>query len=517
MLEALDTNYKALIMINGCGASVLTEEDENHYRDESEDTYNIMFECFEFDTVNYPCSIYPFFRWTDSGEPYVNVYLWGRHEDSSVGVKRYVIAENKKFPSEIEEDYLTILRNPYQVSTDREIFNEFADKLQKHIPALKAVSLDSRDVSRVMLEIYFLFMKTGPLEILIKSGLRNIAFNLAEISNANLMGSNPAEIIGLPLKLLRILDQKELVDQLFTERKIARCKRVYDAYSALIAGSKDKYHTYPSRCQFMYLWRTLTPNGPRFNKSIYRELCYVKEIRYIRDYERFLRLQNTIESKLAGVVDADLIKEALGYQYEKKIPNRHYVTFAIDNLEYVIEDIDAALEFQKCLDELKVSKELHYSNDDFSASTPESIREIFLEGKEMNNCIGHFWTTVARKKGNIVFVRKRNSNSSLIDIEINPKGVIEQAYRPDNAIPAIAELEFIEEYANIKGLRFNPREIYKPSKYAEDKALAHFIENHFPEPDPKYCLYEDFFDDDFDDVFYPVDGPGGEFYDEMFN
>ena len=70
-------------------------------------------------------------------------------------------------------------------------------------------------------------------EILYKSQLANIAYNIELIPGYNIIGTSPTTILdfGLPLKILKTFDQSTLIYKLYSETTINICRMVYEQYA----------------------------------------------------------------------------------------------------------------------------------------------------------------------------------------------------------------------------------------------------------------------------------------------
>lgn len=90
-----------------------------------------------------------------------------------------------------------------------------------HYLIFKRKDVDTVEVSN---EIY---------EILYKSQLANIAYNIELIPGYNIIGTSPTTILdfGLPLKILKTFDQSTLIYKLYSETTINICRMVYEQYA----------------------------------------------------------------------------------------------------------------------------------------------------------------------------------------------------------------------------------------------------------------------------------------------
>lgn len=92
-------------------------------------------------------------------------------------------------------------------------------------------SVDKRP--EALCHLYFASHRSGVREILYKSQLANIAYNIELIPGYNIIGTSPTTILdfGLPLKILKTFDQSTLIYKLYSETTINICRMVYEQYA----------------------------------------------------------------------------------------------------------------------------------------------------------------------------------------------------------------------------------------------------------------------------------------------
>lgn len=502
----LDENFKNILPLLGLGVPVISEEMEASCPDEPDSTYEYMHQLFVKYGSRSSFAFYPFFR-KSNGNVFVNLYIWFRHMDDSIGVSRYVFIPGYKLSGIHEESFLSVCREDGNITTDFELFQSFIEEIKSYIPSLVNREYKPGNPGRAIEEIYFMFFKRGPLECLYKAGLNNIGFHIAEIANVEFSGASPSEIVGgLPIKLLRCLNYHDLLtDQLYTERKVKRSLRVYEKYGNYIC--MDNPSNYPSKVQWSYLWKTITPTGPVFNKSVYRRLKSATSENVIVKYEQFLDMKRVIREKVSSQ-DSETSREIFKSNMSSYVPRCDVVEDHIRELEHIERSLDKGKECDKYLEKIDGNTEYFYENESYIAYTPISVAEICKESRRMCNCLAKYWEVIFDSHGTVVFVRdKRRPDKSLIDMEITSGKFVAQAYRPHNSIPTIPEMEFIEEYSKAKGFHFNPREIYRESCYSGDDALKNYILNHYPEPSVKKRYIEDFIELDVLDEELPIRAP----------
>lgn len=227
----------------------------------------MLFRCPEVDMSEYPMAsyeefllmeqdfssefvcVFPFVRQENEGKPFVEIYIWDvmLYPDA---YKHFVICDGMCLPESLEKLLFDYCKESF-LCIDNQSMERFNAALLNCFPHWHCVPYPAEDVGRCIEHIYYASHRSGPREILYKAGLENIAYNLEEIPKVNLIGSTASKIIGhnLTIKLLRILNQPELIYVLYEEDSTEHAGEVYKTYASFIG--KD----IPSANQWRYLDR----------------------------------------------------------------------------------------------------------------------------------------------------------------------------------------------------------------------------------------------------------------------
>lgn len=154
--------------------------------------------------------------------PYIDVYIWDVMLEG--GYKRFVITEGYSFGKADERIFLDYMSGKIVFADDTtQNLTECVQKNHEEIH-LKAYS----DPCHILLHIYFTVHRNGVYEVLFKSNLNWVAFNLEKIEDYNIIGGSPQEILNTHIEMLRAMNYKDGIDNLI---KLHDQKVLNDVYS----------------------------------------------------------------------------------------------------------------------------------------------------------------------------------------------------------------------------------------------------------------------------------------------
>lgn len=270
-------------------------------------------------------------------------------------------------------------------------------------PQWHCVPYSSEDLGRCIEHIYYASHRSGPKEILYKAGLENIAYNLDRIPKVNLIGSTASKIVGydFSIKLLRILNQSELIDALYEEDSTEYAGEVYKTYASFIG--KD----IPSANQWRYLDMLYSDHGVfagmGFNRSLYRHLAHTSNRHILDSYKRYFEL--FVELKI---------------EKRMRIPKATDLWEATEKLER-LHDYEERLN----LDE-QIRRRKHFggpvyefSDDSYIVTMPDSCADICKESIAQDNCLMDYICNHASGVTTILYLRKKDKpDDSYVTMEV---------------------------------------------------------------------------------------------------
>ena len=401
------------------------------------------FQLMEHDFSSEFICIYPFVRDAESGKSYVEIYIWDMmlYPDNC---ERFIICEGKRLPIDLENLLLKYCKESY-IYIDKLYMERFNTALLECFPQWHCVLYSSDEIGKCIEHIYYASHPSGPREILYKAGLENIAYHLSEIPRVNLIGGTAPQIIGdnVPIKLLRILNQVELISTLYKEESMEHALGIYKEYSGVIGKSL------PTANQWRYLDELYSGNNTfanmSFNRSLYKYLGCTGNNYIIDVYRRYFELY-----------------EELKIEKRLRIPKTDELWEAIEKLErfqdYSEDRTDLDFQFRA---RKKTSYSLYeYSDDTYTVILPDSCADICKEAIAQDNCLMNYICAHASGETTILFLRKRdNPNESYVTMEVK-NWQIKQVYGCCNTIPRKDVYQFlVEKYSKDKCFLMDLHEI----------------------------------------------------------
>lgn len=401
----------------------------------SDDNFMVMEQEFCEDTSF--VRIFPFVRETEDGKGYIDLYVWDLmlYPESYRG---FVICDGYSLSEAEEVSFLEYINVDFICFSDEQI-HKFNEKIVRRFPSWHYFDYSSEYMRDALKHMYFASHRSGAREILYKADLCRIAANLDEIPSYNMIGSNPESIIGydLPLKLLRLLNQPDMISKLFAEESIIQCRNVYSEYSGYIGKEL------PSGGQWNYL-EALYNNGGTFAghgfiRALYEKLSLTGTTCFLDEYEQFLKLRDEI---------SDIKK--------MRIPKPCDVWGVVEKLEKVRECRTENERVDPLFSERKKRNGFEYKGRRYAVSMPGSSLDICKEAIAQGNCVMDYIEDHASGDTTILFVRRVNEpEQSFVTMEVKDR-VIEQVYGRFNSLPKKEVYEFLKEYARARWLLCDP-------------------------------------------------------------
>lgn len=393
------------------------------------------------------------------GIPYVDIYVWD-YQRYEYNYRRFVIREGYCF-SETEEDeflyYVSMAETECAITVPKNTMRYLYKKVNSLMPSLHYCDYSQSQLSDAMAHLYFASHRSGPREILYKSQLSNIAANVENLVGYNVVGTTPIAILNceMPLKLIRILNQPELVENLLYYNTRKKCIDIYNAYSDYI----DEDLASPGQWRYLEL---LYEGGGRFggrkfSRALYRNLVGdVREIVFLA-YSKFFEYKD----KFPGL--------------KLRLPKCDEVIDIASELEYTYEYKTRKSGENELIRLRSRNPVYEYYNDLYEVKMPRDGMDICIEAIRQGNCLAKYTELHSRAITTIMFLRKKSEpQKSFVDIEIY-RGEIEQVYATYNTHPSVDVYKFLEEYALAKGLVYDPDQLIHRD-FDEDAIEAELIE-----------------------------------------
>lgn len=364
--------------------------------------------------------------------PFIDIYFYWLSEEKRVESYRLVIVEGKRLPKDKESDLFWLVDNNEFLMISNYRLGQFKKSVNKnYYGKIHIEEYKYNQIGEIIKTIYF-SLHANTLETLYKSKLNVIADNIGQINDANFIGRSPSNIVcNFPIRLLKILNNEELVSNLFTEESQQEALKVYKVFSGFFAKNL------PNVAQWLYFSK-LYSCAIMFDRKIYTKL---EKVTY--DAGHFVNLYleyASLKEEVKPFYEINYLPEVsdIKSEYNSILTLKRY----IDNKE----NINGL--FQK----IKEESDYDFEDSTYAIITPNSLEQYLKEASSQHNCLIDYLDDVLTRKTMIVFMRKKNVlDKSYITVEIKDE-IIVQAYGKFNREINMAEYSFLERYAESKGL-----------------------------------------------------------------
>lgn len=393
--------------------------------------------------------VFPFFRKVDEETWFIELYFWDIMLYPEQ-YKRFVICDGHRLPDSEEKCFLRYVRNSHPV-LDQGRLNHLYDVVCHIFPEWHFAPY-SKEQSRLALEhLYHVSHPSGAKEILYKAGLCNIAWNmdrvaLDEESHATLKNT-PEYILGtrIPLRLLRILNQPQLIYKLFSREEIRKTIEVYRKYAGYITEEL------PSAMQWRYLTMLYDNSGTFANHGFLRSL-----------YKRLTRTTNSHIFSLYEEFFA--VREEIKDFWKVRIPDTGSVEALLENMRVVRDCLNERLQLDAAIRERSIEK-WDYEGEKYVVRIPDSFAGFLKESVDQKNCLIDCLKRHAEAKLTILFVRRKAlADHSFVVMEVIDSEIT-QIHNACNGHPDKEVYAFIGEYAKSCGLKYDPYDIIERETY----------------------------------------------------
>ena len=142
--------------------------------------------------------------------------------------------------------------------------------MSSYLPELGLRAFYGYEIGMFLDYIYYASHKSGAREILYKARLERRAYYLFNVEGYNLIGRNPADILGVPKKLINVLYEAHLEETLFEENSRAEAAVIYAAFSDYF-GKEKKPNKY--QWEFIRKYGQIDDKGKgHLDTALYRRL-----------------------------------------------------------------------------------------------------------------------------------------------------------------------------------------------------------------------------------------------------
>jgi len=366
--------------------------------------------------------------------------------DGGLFKERYIISSGFMMYEDEEERFINYLHDTFIHFPDKNVFQKFVADANKIYPDVHVKQADKYlyvNEALTLEHLYFASFKSGPREILFKSGLSDIAVSFDELYDVNIMGSNAEEILGVPFGMLKKLTREAVLVHMRIPDQRMLLRKAYLKYSSIMNDicSVNEY-------QILYLISCF--NGKNvMDKEVLKELEYIFEVDvdYTEDYEdiysKFIKYANYL-SKCDD-------KECLRLFSKRILKDGYHFWPSIRSMEYYMNK-RAYDKIFKELSEEYIQK-YSFSKGKYEIVVPKGVQDILIAANQLHNCLATYIEKVANRDTVILFVKKKNNKNKIhVALEIKKCGIV-QAHTIFNGEPDKEQSEFLDEFAKAKGIK----------------------------------------------------------------
>ena len=387
-----------------------------------------------------------------TGRGFVDIYI---RDPSAFDdcLKRFVICDGYALVEGEEAQLLAYIRDTdLDTAADNDVMDRLYRQVTDKLPHWHYLHYPGSCLSVALEHLYFASHRSGCREILYKAGLPNIAFNIENNPIHDPLGSNPESIIGhgIPLGLLRILDDSEDLEALQSEEKLKSALHTYRKYSGFAEGRL------PSRGQWEYLKGLREERG---NGSFKNQKCGSI---LNRGFSR--RLYRNLKDDTSGFLYQIYMEylwlwDELSLRGRRRIPGPEDIEEALQDLRKVKRCRDEHAPEDRKMKERKENEDFEYEGEEYCILMPSSCLEIGFEGLYQKNCAALYIYSHAEGSTTILFLRKKNApGRSFVTVEVRHSMII-QVYARMNMLPDYSVFRFLEEYSQKKEILLDPYQL----------------------------------------------------------
>lgn len=385
--------------------------------------------------------IFPYVSVNSEGIPFVEIYVLDYTLYPFV-FNRYIIRQGYCLSADDEQEFLNYIEEMrqekcYSLISSKSMRSVY-DGVNEFFPSWHYINYSPNHICEALCHLYFASHCSGVREILYKSQLNYIAYNIDLVPEHNIIGSSPRTIIehGLPMNLLRILNQPALVHNLFAEDTIEECRNIYLKYSDYIGREII------SSAQWSYLERLYFNNGNMggqgFNRALFNRLATEWGDDIVSAYENFFEIKGNIPG------------------LRLKLPKPLEIMDVVRKLESVYDYKNHRILENSLIRERAKDSNYEFTSGEYFVKMPVDALDICLEAINQGNCLISYILPHANADTTIVFIRRNSKpNDTYVTMEIL-EDAINQVYAKRNTLPEKEVYLFLEKYAKEKGLKYDP-------------------------------------------------------------
>ena len=373
---------------------------------------------------------------------YVDVFIWDN--DLPDKYQRYIIS-TQTYLEESEEKkllYYASLHVLKMFDVEYDILYSRAKLLYPDI-RLKGYDYYKYKPMVLLLHIYYGTHWAYGEEKFFKCGLVKMGLQYREFEGVDEDGKSPHTILGIPMKILRNMNDAECAIDLL--KKKAKREALSTLYYNCQGVFTDLIYSYTNG-QVLYLEKLMDMERNKIN---------VPEARMILKELDYCHTRSTFDNIWEFLCVREQLKEIniiipLVYM-------RNYNIYLKDKYKHILKyKKEEETINNKLQDLLKKYSHLQYENCEFIARFPYSLRDILKTGEQLSNCLYSYVEKLINEQTHVIFIidKEQCIPIAAMEIDMKEKEIITALGYENNPI-SLEVAHFIREFNEIKGFRDN--------------------------------------------------------------
>ena len=292
------------------------------------------------------------------------------------------------------------------------------------------------------------------IEMTAKAGLSYIADHFYLLEDIiNIHANNISEIFGIPLKILRSLDNNDGVEFLLEDGFIDACKKAQALQPATFEKPLNK-----TQNQFIIDYFNTTIFSGFNNKDFLKTIRYLDNENYVNNnmgyyyyYKDYINMCNKYKEFISSkwpkdvIVAHDNIDELIRINadritaecFKNAVEEYHYARLASGYIE-------------------KDDKEPVINSEVYEIIVPKHHTDLINESNKLGHCVKTYIDKVSNKQTYILFLRKKESpDTPLATIEVLTNYTLIQLKAKYNSRAEKSAQNFVKKWAKAKGIKIS--------------------------------------------------------------
>ncbi len=362
----------------------------------------------------------------EEGHLILELYFWDLTQYD--WVQRIILEPGKQLDEKSEDLFLSICERT-DVTIDPEDIAETGKRCGSCFPEIHLPEYNNHP-EHLLLHVYFATWRSGPMEILYKANLDYMGETLHKMDEYDLVASSPTGLMGgLPIRLLRMLNNSWGKDLLLTGEKRQEVLAVYRRFSHILKNNlplTEKRYEYLRFCMEEQL---------EWNSKSFRFVEMFDEMELFYEYLDYLKLRKKLKEELGG----SMVFPAAVWSVDDMLTHIHQA-------EELYQILGNREKYNYNLrQQYTRNNHVCYEDAENLVILPRSLEDIIKEANEQKNCLISYISEVVSGDTIICFWRKRKDPyRSYITMEISGSELL-QAYGRCNRRLTEKEKNWLEE------------------------------------------------------------------------